>query len=409
MAINPTNLMDRYPNRLNERPPLSLMTWNVQGAGSTAFLTMLKQIIRVNKPQVLALVETHISGETAQRVCDRINYGGKTRVEAEEFSGGIWLFWKPEEVSVTPIIHHSQHITVEIARVGEIPWYFSAVYASPDWVKKEELWRSLEEFTGSRNRPWLTMGDFNDTRFVHERNGNNDCMRRRCAKFNSWLETNEFAGSHNRPWLTMGDFNDTRFVHERNGNNDCMRRRCAKFNSWLETNEWIDLNFTGPEYTWSRGNTVATRKWAQLDRAICNSSWRVMFADGSLRHLVQNQSDHCPILVNTNGFAPIPAILKPFRFHAVWMCHDKFSEFIKHNWRNDQPLIPFIYNFAEALQDWNKNVFGNIFARKQSLERRLLGVQKRLSREGPNYFLKYEMKLKQQLDDTLRQEELLWF
>ncbi|XP_074321169.1 uncharacterized protein LOC141657731 [Silene latifolia] len=229
---NPTNLMDRYPNRLNERPPLSLMTWNVQGAGCPAFLAMLKEIIRINRPLVLELVETHISGEMAQRVCDRINYGGKTRVEAEGFSGGIWLFWKPKEVSVTPIVHHTQHITVEIARMGEIPWFFTAVYASPDSMRKEELWESLEDF----------------------------------------------ARTDNRPWLAMGDFNDTRFMPERNGNSESMRRRYTRFNSWLENNEWIDLDYSGPDYTWARGNTSATRKWARLDRAICNTSWRVMFA-----------------------------------------------------------------------------------------------------------------------------------
>ncbi|XP_074318159.1 uncharacterized protein LOC141654951 [Silene latifolia] len=291
---------------------------------------MLNELIRVNKPQVLALVEPHISGETAQRVCDRISFGGKTRVDARGFSGGIWLFWKPEEVTVTPLIHHPQHITVEISRVGEIPWYYTAVYASPDTVKREDLWHELERF----------------------------------------------ARSHNRPWLTMGDFNDTRFLSERNGRSDGMRRRCNRFNTWFENNNWIDLDFSGPEYTWSRGHTVETRQWARLDRAICNSAWRTMFEEGSLRHLVQNQSDHCPIVVSTNGFAPLPGSLRPFRFQAAWLTHDKFTEFVANNWNNEEPLIPFIHAFANKLQDWNQNIFRNIFAKKRSLERRLLGYKR---------------------------------
>ncbi|XP_074267104.1 uncharacterized protein LOC141590409 [Silene latifolia] len=158
-----------------------------------------------------------------------------------------------------------------------------------------------------------------------------------------------------------------------------------------------------------QGNTVDTRKWARLDKVICNSSWRVMFAEGSLRHLMQNQSDHCPILVNTNGFAPLPAMLKPFRFQATWMCHNKFSEFVKTNWKNDQPLIPFVYELANSLQNWNKMVFGNIFERKRSLERRLLGVQEKISRGGMIYLFKHEWKLKRKLDEVFKQEELLWF
>ncbi|XP_074301475.1 uncharacterized protein LOC141632870 [Silene latifolia] len=359
----PDLFMDRFPNFLSRRPALRRMTWNVQGAGSPAFMSMLQELIRVNSPQVLALVETHISGDVAQRVCDRINFGGKIRVEAQGFSGGIWLFWKPEEVTLTPVILHAQHIIVEISRVGEIPWYYSAVYASPDAAKKEELWRELESF----------------------------------------------ASTHTRPWLAMGDYNDTRFLSERNGDSDCLRRRCLKFNAWVESNNRIELDYAGPDFTWSRGNSMATRQWARLDRAFCNSDWRVMFAEGSLRHLVQNQSDHCPIIVNTNGFAPIPKVLRPFRFQAAWMCHDKFSHFVKNNWDNNQPIFPFIHTFAENLQSWNKSVFHNIFAKKRSLEMRLLGVQRKLSRGGPYYLLKFELKLKRNLDEVLREEELLWF
>ncbi|XP_074301755.1 uncharacterized protein LOC141633202 [Silene latifolia] len=217
--------MDRLPNHLTRRSALRLMTWNVQGAGSNAFLSMLKELIRINTPHVVALVETHISGAVAQRVCDKINFQGKTRVEATGFSGGIWLFWHPEEVTVTPIIHHPQHVTVEITRAGEVPWYYSAVYASPDATKREELWRELESF----------------------------------------------ARTHDRPWLAMGDFNDTRYIHERNGTSDGMRRRCNKFNAWCENNNWIDLDYSGLDHTWSRGITASTRQWTRLDRAMCNS------------------------------------------------------------------------------------------------------------------------------------------
>ncbi|XP_074318764.1 uncharacterized protein LOC141655591 [Silene latifolia] len=348
LSYYPDNFMDRFPNQLTRQSALRLLTWNVQGTGSNEFLSTLKELIRINKPQVVVLVETHISGATAQRVCDRINFRGRTRVDAAGFSGGIWLFWHPEEVTITPIIHHSQHVTVEISRNGEIPWYYSVIYASPVYAKKEELWRELEAF----------------------------------------------ARTHDRPWLIMGDFNDTRYLHERNGNSEGMRRRCNKFNAWCESNNWIDLDYSGPDYTWSRGSSWSTRQWDILDRAMCNQDWRMMFSEGSLRHLFQNQSDHCPIIVSINGFAPIPKVLRPFRFQAAWMCHSRFSEFVESNWCNNQPFFPFVHNFADKLQEWNKNVFHNIFANKRSLERRLLGVQQKLSNHGADYLFRYELKLK---------------
>ncbi|XP_074293696.1 uncharacterized protein LOC141620829 [Silene latifolia] len=222
--------MDRFPYFMSRKTALRIMTWNVQGADNPALLNMLNELVKVNNPRVLVLMETHISGDIAQRVCDRIHFSGKTWVEAEGFSRGIWLFWHYEIVNITPIIHHSQHITIEIAKRGELPWYISAVYASLDTLKKEELWEDLEIFSRTNDRPWLTMGDFNVTRFLHERNG------------------------------------------------DKMRRRCNRFNSWLEKNNLIDLDYSGLDFTLSIGHSVQTRKWARLDQAICNSSWRTMFA-----------------------------------------------------------------------------------------------------------------------------------
>lgn len=88
---------------------------------------------------MLALVEPHISGETAQRVCDKIGFSGQFRVDAQGFSGGIWLFWRREIISVKVLGSHTQHITVEISKIGEEPWVFSAIYASPDSTRKKEL------------------------------------------------------------------------------------------------------------------------------------------------------------------------------------------------------------------------------------------------------------------------------
>ncbi|XP_074314576.1 uncharacterized protein LOC141649796 [Silene latifolia] len=56
----------------------------------------------------------------------------------------------------------------------------------------------------------------------------------------------------------------------------------------------------------------------------------------------------------------------------------------------------------------DKTVFRNSFERKQSLERRLLGVQKKLAR-GSSYLINFEFKLRKQLDEVHREEELLWF
>lgn len=276
----PLNVYDRYPSFPKFNMSIRIMIWNVQGAGSQAFLTMIKELIRINKPNVLALVETHISGDTARRVCEKIGFPGHVRVDAQGFSGGIWLFWKDDIVSVNPMATNNQHITVEINKIGETPWLFSAIYASPESSVRHDLWAELEEIKRNYSGPWLLGGDFNDTTSMSERNG--------------------VGGSE-------------------------MQRRCRLFSEWVNANGLIDLGFSGSPHTWFRGESEGTFKSARLDRFLAKDDWRLKFEEGSVKNLPKCGSDHCPIILSTCGFAPIPSALRPFRFQAAWLSHKEFD------------------------------------------------------------------------------------
>ena len=41
--------------------------------------------------------------------------------EANGYSGGIWLFWKDNEVDVSFIKSNLQHITVDVKKAGGTP------------------------------------------------------------------------------------------------------------------------------------------------------------------------------------------------------------------------------------------------------------------------------------------------
>ncbi|GJU55709.1 retrovirus-related pol polyprotein from transposon TNT 1-94 [Tanacetum coccineum] len=67
---------------------VSLLVWNVQGAGSSNFFGTLKEIVRINHQEVIALVETHLDGDRAQRLGRQSQYDGHAWVDAEGHSGG---------------------------------------------------------------------------------------------------------------------------------------------------------------------------------------------------------------------------------------------------------------------------------------------------------------------------------
>ncbi|KAL2926259.1 putative RNA-directed DNA polymerase from transposon X-element [Bienertia sinuspersici] len=266
------------------------MIWNVQGAGNREFLRALKELVRTHRPKVLTLVETHMGGEHAARVASILGFDGHTRVDAQGFSGGIWVYWHTEQVTIHPIIQ-DPHITMEISRTGDVPWLFTAVYASPDPTKRQKLWNELKEFTAKHNQPWLIAGDFNETRF-------------------SWERSSYYP----------------------------------------ETS----LEFAGASHTWARGNTPHTQKSARLDRAICNGEWSLRFEHAQVKHLPAIQSDHCPLLISPNGFSPLASIKRPFRFQAAWMSHEAFKDFVDAKWNKNLNLVSSLHKMAEDLQDWNQ-------------------------------------------------------
>ena len=241
---------------------------------------------------------------------------------------------------------------------------FSAIYAIPESSLRQELWEELERLK------------------------------------------NLFTG----PWMLAGDFNETSSMMERNGSyNSVMQRRCREFANWIENSGLIDLGCSGPGHTWFRGNSPETFKSARLDRGLVNEDWRTRFPEGAVRNIPKVKSDHCPILISVNGFAPLPRSLAPFRFQAAWMNHEKFEEFVMTNWKNNEPLVPFLKKFAGLLSKWNRETFHNIFRRKAELFARLEGVQKLLSKGRYPHLIKMEARLRREMDDVLNQEELLWF
>ncbi|XP_021715175.1 uncharacterized protein LOC110683134 [Chenopodium quinoa] len=145
-----------------------------------------------------------------------------------------------------------------------------------------------------------------------------------------------------------------------------MQRRCSDFSNWVE-NRWIDLGCLGTEHSWARGNSPNTYKSAKLDRGFANEEWRLKFDEGVVRNLPRVKSNHCLILISTNGFAHILTACKPFRFQAMWINHANFDDFVHKNWNNAQPLISFLKEFAETMFRWNREIFYNIFRKKSEL------------------------------------------
>lgn len=83
-----------------------------------------------------------------------------------------------------------------------------------------------------------------------------------------------------KPWLIAGDFNETRSLAQRDHGFNHMARHCFRFNNWMVNNGFLDLGFSGPQFTWTFGSTPKSRKCARLDRALCNLDRRERLGGG---------------------------------------------------------------------------------------------------------------------------------
>jgi len=81
------------------RQNLYILVWNLQRAGIRNFLCTLKEFIHIYDPKILVLLETKISGQTADALCNKINFDGIFRVEVDGFRGGIWILWTSDMIN----------------------------------------------------------------------------------------------------------------------------------------------------------------------------------------------------------------------------------------------------------------------------------------------------------------------
>ncbi|CAN1125969.1 LINE-1 reverse transcriptase homolog [Linum perenne] len=336
---------------------INIIAWNCRGAAHKEFESSFKFIVSQNSASLVFIFEPRISGAHARQVIRTLGFTSSFIVDAVGFSGGIWALWKDHEVNISVREHSNQLVHLEWSVDGDDHFFVSGVYDSPRCIVRTVLWDHIRELHQRTRGPWLLCGDFNSIRTMADKVGG--------AAFNS--------------------------------------ARCREFNQCADDCQLLDINFTGPRFTWFHGQIRQ-----RLDRAVCNAEWTVSFPEVVVRHLPRIRSDHRPILIHCpEGLVPHRSI-RPFRFVAAWLEHDTFSPTLKNAWRHNVPTPAALTTLQSKLRRWNKDIFGNIFQRKKQLVLHL-GNLESLNEERPTaYSLDLETKVRRELEMTLWQENVLW-
>ncbi|XP_020203003.1 uncharacterized protein LOC109788639 [Cajanus cajan] len=336
---------------------MNLLTWNCRGAGSRGFSSLMNDLIKEYNIGMLCLMETHISGEKALRVINRISLDKSFLVHANGQAGGLWCLWDSRQWHLDILENNSQFIHLKILN-GEKPWYCTLVYASPQPQGRISLWNDLSRIGNLIDGPWNLIGDFNAVLRPYERSG---------------------------------------------GSVSASLRGDTAFREFVNKCQLLDIGYNGAPFTWRRGPV-----FERLDRSLASFDWRILFPEASLTHLNPLKSDHAPILVKFSSGCYVRSGRRPFRFEAAWLTHDSFSAFLKKQWNTHYNWSLRIDHTKGALKEWNKATFGNIFHAKHRLLRRLNGIARELLK-GPNHYLeRLQAELWTSLDRILVQEEIFW-
>lgn len=157
----------------------------------------------------------------------------------------------------------------------------------------------------------------------------------------------------------------------------------------------IDLGFVGSCYTWTN-----TRIKERLDRGFCNYRWRTTFPDTFIRHPTRTRFDHCPILLQLYSNNVVNRQATPFKFQAMWLTHEEFPTFVSNTWNSASgDFLCKTKTLSQALQRWNKDMFGHIFQKKKRrILARIGGIQKYRDKYENPFLIKLEADLIQEYE-----------
>ncbi|XP_031120447.1 uncharacterized protein LOC116023586 [Ipomoea triloba] len=343
---------------------MKIISWNCRGIVNGRVQRHVKELLIATKADACCLLEIRSAkADKMIRQAANLGFNNHFLVEPIGFAGGLLLFWNRSLVELEVISHSSQAIHMKVNNLPK-DCFITFAYVRPNVLAKCRFWDNCKTFATIAQGSWVVMGDLNDIATEEEQWGSNSV----------------------------------------NGNN------LQRFIDAYSDCGLIDPGSTGPKFTWCRqaGNRVIQMR--KLDRALFNIRAQLDFPKAKVMVLPRLFSDHNPIMFIDEAGNPPSRNSRPVRFEAAWLERDDYKLIWKEA-TNDvsRPIHDIISMVTSQSLFWNRNVFGNIFSRKRTLENKIKAIQSDINYASSSVLQSSERHLIKQLNDALDQEEMLWF
>lgn len=217
-----------------------IICWNCRGISAAGTFSRVLRLIRIYKPDIVCIVETRTDSDRVDRFCRKIpKHWDWAAILSIGFSGGIIVLWHKSLGTASPVAVSNRALHIIISFDSHKNFFISVIYNSTRLRNQCLLWNELSKLS-LLHTPWLIVRDFNSIVHRSEHRGGSFAYYARKARF---------------------------------------------FTDFINGNNLIDLNYSGPHFTWCNNQLGQARCWARLDRCLINLTWANSFQINNLKHL----------------------------------------------------------------------------------------------------------------------------
>ncbi|XP_061993561.1 uncharacterized protein LOC133711457 [Rosa rugosa] len=347
---------------------MKILSWNSRGSAWEGFVAQTQFYVACFDVDILCILDTRAPSVSISNKLKNLPFDNSYGISALGQCGGLVILWKSNLVKVDVIEPHDRFIHCLIKDlVTSKSYYATFVYAYPQKDRQAVLWNDL-----ARLQP-----------------PNNEC------------------------WVLMGDFNIITSLDEKLGGGQVVTNYMLNFCDFLNNENLFSLRAFGLPYTWTNKHEDDSLIFERLDRACVNTSLLNDCPDIKLENLPIIGSDHGPICLTLNNIKKKKN--KSFKFEAIWLSHKEFKPLVEHIWNqslNTNHLLNFVTiagQFSSQAQNWNKNVYGNLFRKLEDLNERSSLIQQQLMMSPmSNYLQVQDLQVREELLVLYKDEELFW-
>lgn len=214
-----------------------------------------------------------------EKICLNLGFNNFWIVESRGRAGGMAIMWN-DVINIQYVWSNERIIHCEVFDLmGSKLWDLFACYATPYGAKKRVLGGLGRKGFGFEN-PWMVCGDLNEIVLAGEKVRGKEIWKKR---------------------LFLKDF--------------------------LVNTGGIDLGFNGRKFMLENKKDGLARIKERIDRAVACNLWMELYPDAWVLHLRMEQSDHCPVLIDTKK--KISHFHRPFKFLQAWTMDDSCNPIIE--------------------------------------------------------------------------------